>query len=154
MKIINRKAGALWEGDLQNGKGQISTESQVLYQQPYSFATRFEDKRGTNPEELIAAAHAACFSMAFADTLKKDGYAPERIDTNSICVMESQESGGFAIKKMHLNVRGQVPDINFETFEAIGHKADKGCPVSNLLRPGLEIEINFKLVEYAETTLN
>ena len=147
MKKFQRKAGVLWEGDLQNGNGLISTESQALFEQPYSFETRFEEKPGTNPEELIAAAHAACFSMAFASALKKEGFSPKRVDTNAVCSMESQDNGGFKITKMQLHVRGQVPDIDAKTFEKIAQKADKGCPVSNLLRPGLEIEIAVELVE-------
>lgn len=148
MTKIIRKAAALWEGDLINGKGLISTQSRALQEQPYSYKTRFEEQPGTNPEELIAAAHAACFSMAFANTLKKKGYAPERVDTNSTCTMVSKEGGGFDIEKMHLHVRGQVPEIDLATFEKIAHQADQGCPVSNLLRCGLKIKIDVELVEY------
>lgn len=154
MKTIIRKAGALWEGDLRNGKGLISTESKALFERPYSFHTRFENEPGTNPEELIAAAHASCFSMAFASTLKKEGYTPQRVDTNADCIMESLEEGGFAIKKMKLHVRGHVPDIDLATFEKIAKQADQGCPVSNLLRPGLEIEHDVELVNYPETSLD
>lgn len=145
MTII-RKAGAVWEGDLLSGKGLINTESRALYEQPYSFKTRFQNEPGTNPEELIAAAHAACFSMAFANTLKKEGYSPEWVETNAECVMEALEEGGFGIKKMKLHVRGQVPDIDPATFIKVSKLADQGCPVSNLLRPGLEIEHDVELV--------
>ena len=139
-----RKAGVIWKGDLKNGEGVISTESQALFEEPYSFPTRFEEEPGTNPEELIAAAHAACFSMAFANTLKKKGYQPEQVDTNAICTLESKD-GGFEISKMQLHVRGKVPGINEETFMQISKEADKGCPVSNLLRKCLEIEIEVEL---------
>jgi osmotically inducible protein OsmC len=124
----------------------ISTESQALYEQPYSFGTRFENEPGTNPEELLAAAHAACFSMAFASTLKKQGYNPESVQTNATCTLSPLDEGGFKISKMNLHVRGSVPDIDEATFKDIARKADKGCPVSNLLRPGLDIELDVELV--------
>jgi len=139
-----RKAGVMWKGDLKNGEGVISTESQALFEEPYSFPTRFEEEPGTNPEELIAAAHAACFSMAFAGALKKKGFQPEQVDTNATCTLQSKEDG-YGISKMHLHVRGKVPGINKETFIQISKEADKGCPVSNLLREGLKIEIEAEL---------
>ena len=142
---ILRKAGVLWEGDLKNGKGLISTESQALYEQPYVFETRFEDAPGTNPEELIAAAHAGCFSMALASTLKKKGFEPKQVDTNATCTLAPIEGGGFEITRMELHVRGEVDDIDLETFKEIVSEADQGCPVSNLLRCGLEIQIEAEL---------
>jgi lipoyl-dependent peroxiredoxin len=145
MANINRKAGVIWMGDLRSGNGVISTESQALYEQPYSFGTRFEDKPGSNPEELIAAAHAACFSMAFASALKKKGYEPTTLNTNATCTMVSKPEGGFKIAKMYLHVRGVVPDIDDATFKQVAEEADQGCPVSNLLRCGLEIEIQVEL---------
>jgi osmotically inducible protein OsmC len=144
-KEILRKAGAVWEGDLRNGAGFISTESLALNEQPYSFETRFEDQPGTNPEELIAAAHAACYSMAFASTLKKKGYSPGRLDTDAVCKMVPKEGGGFGIKEMHLRVRGKVAGIDDGQFKQIARQADKSCPVSNLLRDGLEIHLDVEL---------
>jgi osmotically inducible protein OsmC len=144
MGDLLRKAGAIWTGDLRTGKGIVSTESRALYEEAYDFGTRFENEPGTNPEELIAAAHAACFSMALASTLKKKGYSPKKIITNTTCKLTPQ-NGGFAITGMHLSVRGEVPDIDEDTFEEITMEADKGCPVSNLLRSGLEIEIQSEL---------
>lgn len=141
MVNIIRTAGAVWNGDLRNGNGVINTESGAVKEQPYTFSTRFEDERGTNPEELIAAAHAACFSMAFASTLAKKGYQPEKLDTSSTITFSPKEGGGYEITKMLLEVRGQVPDLDQDTFKEISKEADKGCPVSNLLRCGLEIEI-------------
>lgn len=141
-----RKAGVIWNGDLKSGDGLISTESRALYEQPYSYSTRFEEDPGTNPEELIAAAHAACYSMAFANTLKKKGYHPERVDTNATITFESKDGGGFEITKMLLHVRGQVPDIDMPTFKEISKEADQGCPVSNLLRDCLDIEIVVELI--------
>jgi osmotically inducible protein OsmC len=146
MTTIERKAGVVWKGDLRSGNGVISTESQALHEQPYSFSTRFEDRPGTNPEELIAAAHAACFSMAFASTLKKKGYEPTSLTSNATCTMVSKPEGGFKIAKMQLHVRGEVPDIDDATFKQIAEEADKGCPVSNLLRCGLEIERQVELI--------
>lgn len=146
MAKILRKAGVIWNGDLKSGDGLISTESRALYEQAYTYATRFEDEPGTNPEELIAAAHAACYSMAFASALKKKGYHPERVDTNATITLESKDGGGFEITKSLLHVRGQVPDIDGSTFKEISKEADQGCPVSNLLRNGLDIEIVVELV--------
>lgn len=143
---FERKAGVIWEGDLKSGKGLISTESQALFEEPFAFDTRFENEPGTNPEELIAAAHAGCYSMAFASALKKNGYQPERVDTNATCTLEPKAGGGFEITRMYLHVRGQVPDIDEATFKQISKEADEGCPVSNLLREGLEIDIDVELI--------
>lgn len=146
MTEIIRQAGAVWKGDLRKGNGIISTESSVLAEVPYSFATRFENKPGTNPEELIAGAHAACYAMAFANTLAKKGYRPESIDVSAACVLEKQDTG-FAITKMRLCVRGMVPGIDANTFAQVAKEADMGCPVSNLLRPGLKIELETELLD-------
>jgi osmotically inducible protein OsmC len=146
MTTIDRKAGVLWNGDLRTGNGVISTESRALYEQPYNFRTRFEDEPGTNPEELLAGAHAACYSMAFAGALKKNGYDPVSIDTSATCTMESKPEGGFKITKMRLHARAEVPGIDEATFKQMAEQADKGCPVSNLLRCGLEIEISVELI--------
>jgi osmotically inducible protein OsmC len=146
MAEIKRKGAAVWTGDLRTGKGLISTESRALYEQPYSFGTRFEDEAGTNPEELIAAAHAACFSMAFASTLKKKGYDPEKLETNATCTLVPKQGGGFKITKMHLYTRGQVANIDEKSFIQVAHEAEEGCPVSNLLRPGLQIELKVTLM--------
>lgn len=145
MVNIIRTAGAIWKGDLRNGSGVINTDSKALSEQPYTFSTRFEDERGTNPEELIAAAHAACYSMAFASTLAKKGYQPEKLETSATITFSPKEGGGYEITKMLLEVRGQVPDIDQATFKEVSKEADKGCPVSNLLRCGLEIEIMAEL---------
>lgn len=146
MTTFTRKGSALWKGGLRNGNGTVSAESQALVERPYSFNTRFGDEKGTNPEELIAAAHAACYSMAFAATLERMGYQPKQVATNATCSLVSKEGGGFEIKKMQLNVRGEVPGINESTFKQIAMEADKGCPLSNLLRNGLEIEIDAQLM--------
>jgi osmotically inducible protein OsmC len=130
---------------LRKGNGVISTESTVLNEVPYSFATRFEHEPGTNPEELIAGAHAACYAMALANTLAKKGYEPESVDIYAACHLEKGE-GGFAITRMKLRARGVVPDIDDDTFFKVAKEADMGCPVSNLLRPGLTIELETELL--------
>lgn len=146
MADIERTARVVWNGDLRAGKGRIDTESGVLADVGYSFDTRFEDEPGTNPEELIAAAHAACYSMAFANVLAERGYDPEAIETHATCSLTPLEKGGFEITAMRLVVAGEVADINEETFRRIAHEADGECPVSNLLREGLEITLEPTLV--------
>jgi osmotically inducible protein OsmC len=111
----------------------------------YSFGTRFGDEKGTNPEELIAAAHAVCYSMAFANVLAKKGYDPQRIETEAACTLTMGE-GGPRITAMKLTVRGQVPGMDQETFRQMAHEGDKNCPVSNLLRSGLEISLEAQLI--------
>ncbi len=146
MAEFDRKAGVLWTGDLKNGKGLISTESRVLYELPYSYDTRFGDKTGLNPEELIAAAHAACFSMAVASTLVKNGLTPVQTETNATCTLAVGD-GGPRITKMALHVRCEVPGIIDEAkLKQLVMEAEKGCPVSNLLRNGAEIEITTDLI--------
>jgi osmotically inducible protein OsmC len=146
MADLKRRAEAVWEGKLRDGEGRITSDSGVLKDATYSFLTRFENEPGTNPEELIAAAHAGCFSMAFANTLAEKGYDPESIETHATCVMTSQKGGGFAITKMLLKVHGRVPGVDQAIFEQIAEEADAGCPVSNLLREGLEIELEATLI--------
>ena len=145
MAEIRRRGQGTWWGTLREGKGVVSTESGALEGLAYSFHTRFENEPGTNPEELIAGAHASCYSMAFSATLESKGYTPKKVETHATCVMTPQEGGGFAITGMHLKVRGEVPGLDNETFVEIAHEADKGCPVSNLLRHGLKIEIDAAL---------
>ena len=144
MADIKRKGMAVWSGTLPEGKGTVSVESAALRDEAYSFATRFEDKPGTNPEELIAAAHAGCYSMAIANALAQKGYQVDGIETTATVHLAKTEEG-FAITKSALQVRGRVPDIDQETFERVAEEADAACPVSNLLRPGLEIELEAML---------
>ena len=145
MKEFNRKAGVLWTGDLKSGHGSISTESRTLFELPYSYPTRFGDKVGLNPEELIAAAHAACFSMAVANTLEKKGFIPVQTETTATCTL-TPKNGGHEITNMRLHVRCEVPGIDEATFNKLVMEADEGCPVSNLLRGGLNTEITTALV--------
>lgn len=142
-----RKAGVLWTGDLRNGNGIVSTESRALFEQPFTYGMRFEDDPGTNPEELMAAAHAACFSMSIASTLAKNGYDPVRTDTTATCVFSPKDGGGYAITAMQLHVRAEVPGIDEDTFRKMILEADEGCPVSNLLRSGLEIQVDATLLQ-------
>jgi osmotically inducible protein OsmC len=146
MADIMRKASAVWHGTLKEGKGTISTESKAVLDKPYSFSTRFEDEPGTNPEELIAAAHAGCFTMAFSSALAKQGFDPKRLETEATCIMTPKDGGGFRIARMELSVRGEVPGIEVDAFETIAAEAEKGCPVSTVLRPGLEIKLTAQLV--------
>lgn len=144
MTEFNRKAGVIWTGDLKDGSGLISTESQALYEEPYSFQTRFDNETGTNPEELIAAAYAACFSMALANTLKTNGFNPKKTDTNAICTIASK-NGGFEISGIQLHVRAEVPDIDEATFNKLTMEAKNSCPVSNILREDLNVDITSTL---------
>jgi osmotically inducible protein OsmC len=142
-----RKAGVLWTGDLKTGSGIVSTESRALFEHPLTAGMRFEDEPGTNPEEMIAAAHATCFSMALANTLAKNGYEPVRTDTTATCTLAPNNGGGYEITAMQLHVRAEVPGIDESTFRSMIQEADEGCPVSNLLRNGLEIQIDATLLE-------
>ncbi len=144
-KMFLRKAEAVWVGELKSGNGTLSTESKALSEEPYAFETRFENRPGTNPEELIAAAHAGCYSMALSMMLKEKGFQPQRVETSATCTMVSKDNGGFEINKMDLHVRGEVEGLDEETFKSLAAEADQGCPVSNLLRCGLEISIHAEL---------
>ncbi len=130
---INRKASAVWNGSLKEGKGTISTDSGVLQDTQYSFSTRFEDGKGTNPEELIAGAHAGCFSMALSAQLTTDGHAPESINTTATVTMEKTEAGP-TVTKIHLDVTARVPGIDEAGFTTAANKAKAGCLVSRLLK--------------------
>jgi osmotically inducible protein OsmC len=140
MAAIERTATGVWQGDLRSGSGLIDSTSGVLQQTPFTFATRFENAKGTNPEELIAAAHAACFSMAFANYLSEQGHVPEEISTRATISLESG-----SINKMHLVTQGKVPGLDEATFQRLAEEAEKKCPVSNLLRNGLAITLNASL---------
>ncbi len=139
---IHKKGQAHWEGDLKRGKGTVSTESGVLNQQPYGFNTRFEGAKGTNPEELIAAAHASCFSMALSLMLSDAGFTATSIDTEATVSLD-QVSGGFSITKVALQSKIAVPDIDAGTFDGIIQKAKAGCPVSQVLKA--EITLDYQL---------
>src|SRR5215203_7167586 len=140
---MNRKASAVWNGDLKQGKGTISTESGALKETQYSFSTRFENGVGTNPEELIAAAHAGCFSMALSAELGKAGMNPSRIATTATVTMEKTEAG-FTVTKINLETEASVPGADPAAFAKVAEAAKAGCPISRLLKA--EITLNAKLV--------
>ena len=129
---MKQKASAEWQGSLKEGAGTLSTGSGALSGKPYSFKTRFEGEQGTNPEELIGAAHAGCFSMAFSMILGEAGFTPEKIETTATVALE-QKDGGFAITTSHLDVTATIPGIEAGKFQELADKAKAGCPVSKVL---------------------
>ena len=137
---MKKTASAVWTGDLKQGKGIVSTESGVLKDIPYSFATRFENQTGSNPEELIGAAHAGCFSMAFSASLEKAGFTATRIATTAEVSLEKTE-GGFSITAVHLITKAEVPGIDQAQCEAIANDAKANCPVSKLLNAKITLDI-------------
>ena len=139
---MQRKASAVWKGGLKDGKGTMSAPGGVLANTPYSFTTRFENAPGTNPEELIAAAHAACFSMALSAQLGSAHLTPESISTNVTLSLEKLDSG-WTITASHLDVVGRVPGADAATFQKFAEAAEKGCPVSKVLNA--KISMNAKL---------
>lgn len=143
--MINKTATAHWSGGLKEGRGRISTQSGALEAQPYGFNTRFEDKPGTNPEELIGAAHAGCFSMAFSMILGNYDAVADEIDTKATVSLEEQ-GGGFAITKIHLDMTAKVPGISEEDFLEAATTAKDNCPVSKVLA-GADITLDAKLVD-------
>ncbi|CEK10053.1 OsmC family protein [Legionella hackeliae] len=130
---MDRQGSAEWRGGIRDGNGLISTESGTLNKTQYSFKTRFEQGQGTNPEELIAAAHAGCFSMAFAAQLEKEGFKTERIQTTATVSLE-KSAEGFSIPAIHLQVSARVPEVNAEAFQIAANTAKENCPVSKLMR--------------------
>jgi osmotically inducible protein OsmC len=139
---IKRKGSAVWQGGTKDGKGAISTESGALSSYPYGFASRFEGQRGSNPEELIAAAHASCFTMALSLILGEAKLTAERMETAAEVTLE-QVDGGWAITAVHLNLTAKVPGADQAKFAELAGKAKSGCPVSKLLKA--EITLDAKL---------
>lgn len=142
---MDRSANAVWHGSLKEGKGVISTQSGVLKESQYSFSTRFENGIGTNPEELIAAAHAGCFSMALSAQLGEAKLTPESIETTAVVTLEVLKDGGPTITKIHLTTKAKVPGADKATFDEIANKAKVGCPVSKVLKAA-EITLDAELV--------
>ncbi|HET7370787.1 MAG TPA: OsmC family protein [Gammaproteobacteria bacterium] len=140
---MERKASVRWQGSIKDGRGSISTESQVLSDQPYSFGSRFESERGTNPEELIAAAHAGCFSMALALELGNAGLTPDSIETSAAVSIEKQGEG-FAIDKIHLDVRARIPGADDSAFQKVANAAKEGCPVSKVLNADITMKASLE----------
>jgi osmotically inducible protein OsmC len=136
---IKRSASAVWSGGLKDGKGQISTQSGALKQTPYGFNTRFEDQPGTNPEELIGAAHAGCFTMALSGQLGEAGMTATRLETKATVSLEKVD-GGFSISAVHLDLVAQIPGASKEAFEAAANRAKENCPVSKLLNAKITMD--------------
>ena len=138
-----RKAWAVWRGSGREGNGDLSTDSGVLANTPYSFRTRFESEKGTNPEELLAAAHAGCFTMALAFRLQRAGYTATELTTEAVVTFE-QANESFRISRSALTLRASVPKLDQDTFARLAQDAEQNCPVSRVLRA--EITLDAKLV--------
>jgi osmotically inducible protein OsmC len=139
MLKINRTASAAWSGGLRDGKGSISTESGALAAYPYSFAARFEGKKGTNPEELLGAAHAGCFTMALSLILGEAKLTAEQMDTTAKVTLEQVE-GGFEISAVHLTLKAKIPGTDQKTFAELAGKAKAGCPLSKVLKANITLD--------------
>jgi osmotically inducible protein OsmC len=137
--MINRTGSAVWSGGLKDGKGNLSTQSGVLKDTPYGFKTRFEDSPGTNPEELIAAAHAGCFTMALSAQLGEAGMTATRLETTASVSLDKAD-GGFAITAVHLTLVATIPGASEEAFKAAAIRAKEGCPVSKLLKANITMD--------------
>ena len=136
---MKRKASAVWRGGLKEGKGTISSESGVLKETQYSFSTRFENGIGTNPEELVAAAHAGCFSMALSAELGKANITPESIHTTATITMDKTDAG-WTITESHLDVAAKIPGVDPAKFTAAANAAKAGCPISRLLKANVTMD--------------
>ena len=136
---MKRSATARWEGDLKAGRGSITTESGVLQAAPYSFGTRFENGRGTNPEELVAAAHAGCFTMALSAELAKAGLVAERLDTKATVTLDRVD-GGWGVTASHLELVAKIPGATEASFRAAAGAAELGCPISKLLNAKITLD--------------
>ena len=140
---MKRTGSAVWNGDLKQGKGTVSTGSGVLKDTAYSFTTRFENGTGTNPEELIAAAHAGCFAMAFSAFLGKAGFTPERVATTATLSLEQVE-GNWTITTIHLDLQAKVPRIERAQFDTLAADAKANCPVSRVLNAKITLAANLE----------
>ena len=138
-----RKARAVWRGTGRAGNGALTSDSGVLDNTPYSFKTRFENEKGTNPEELLAAAHAGCFTMALAFRMQAAGYTPTQLDTEAIVTLD-QEKDGFHITRSALTLKASVPNLDQATFDQLAKDAELTCPLSRVLRA--EITLDARLV--------
>jgi lipoyl-dependent peroxiredoxin len=144
-----RKASAVWKGSLKEGKGTISSDSGVLSNTPYSFSTRFENAKGTNPEELIAAAHAGCFTMALSAQLGNAGITPESLETTASLTLDKLDAG-WTVTKIHLDVSARIPGADKAAFDKAAEAAKAGCPISRLLKA--EITMTARLAGGQATT--
>lgn len=135
---MKRTATAAWTGGLKDGKGNITTQSGVLSETRYGFTTRFENEKGTNPEELIAAAHAGCFTMALSAQLGEAGITAERLTTTALVTLD-KSGDGFAITDIHLDLVAKIPGVDQQAFEAAANRAKEGCPVSKVLNANITL---------------
>jgi osmotically inducible protein OsmC len=140
---MERTASAVWNGSLKEGRGTITTQSGVLSDAPYSFVTRFENGKGTNPEELIAAAHAGCFTMALSAQLGTMNFTPQNLRTSAKLTLEKLDAG-WTISKIHLDVSARVPGISASAFESAAASAKANCPVSRLLKAEITMDANLE----------
>lgn len=138
---MKRTASAQWHGGLRDGRGNISTQSGLLSAAQYSFGTRFEEGIGTNPEELIAAAHAGCFTMALSAQLEKAGFKADTLDTTATVTMERKETG-WEVTESHLDVTARIPGVDTDHFEAAANEAKANCPISRLLNTKITMNAN------------
>lgn len=136
---MDKHASAVWKGGLKDGTGTISTESGVLAEQPYGFNTRFEGKKGTNPEELIAAAHASCFAMALSNILGQEGFTADRLESRAVVTLD-KDGDGFSVTRSALTLRATIPNIEEAKFQELAAKAKAGCPISKLLTAEVTLE--------------
>ncbi len=136
---MQRKGSAMWQGDLKSGKGTVTTDSGVLSQTPYSFTTRFENGKGTNPEELIAAAHAGCFTMALSAQLGNAGLTPEKLETTATVTFDKLEAE-WTVTNILLNVKGKVPKADVAAWDKATQAAKTGCPISRLLNATITMD--------------
>jgi osmotically inducible protein OsmC len=136
---IKHAGSAVWSGGLKDGKGTLSTQSGALKDQPYGFATRFEDKPGTNPEELLGAAHAGCFTMALSNILGEAGFKADRMETKADVTLDKLDSG-FTITAVHLTLRAKIPGVDAAKFKELADKAKAGCPVSKLFKADITLD--------------
>jgi len=137
---MKRSASAIWQGNLKAGKGSLTTDSTVLKQTPYSFSTRFENGVGTNPEELIAAAHAGCFTMALSAELEKAGFTADTLTTTAAVTLENHPQTSWTVTRIHLTNTAKVPGISADKFAAIAAGAKAGCPISRLLKAEITLD--------------
>lgn len=136
---MDKYGTAIWTGGLKDGSGHVSTESGALTDQPYGFRTRFEGVKGTNPEELVAAAHASCFAMALSLMLGEAGFKADRLESKAVVTLE-QKDGGFAVTRSHLTLHASIPGIDQAAFDDITAKAKAGCPISKLLTAEVSLD--------------
>lgn len=136
---IKKKAWAVWKGGIKDGGGTISTETGVLKEAPYGFKARFEGGPGTNPEELIGAAHAGCFSMAFSLMLTEAGFKPEKIETHAVVSLD-KDDGGFSVTASELTMTAKIPGIDQAKFDELSKKAKESCPISKLLKTRITLD--------------